>query len=66
MSPVHRCAELGRRGGGPGRWELCWLAGVPEALVLAGGHGREDGVVPASRVWGWRFGCCSGDGSFLV
>ena len=30
-----------------------WLAGVPEALVLAGVHGCEDDVVPVSRMaWG--------------
>jgi hypothetical protein len=44
-SLVLRCSELGRRGGGPRRWESCWLAGKPMTLVLDGDHGREDGVV---------------------
>jgi hypothetical protein len=43
-------SELGRRGGGPGRWESCWLAGEPMTLVLAGDHGREGGVVVSELI----------------
>ena len=47
---LQRCAELGRRGGGPGWWEPFWLAGVPGAQVLAGDLGHGGGVVAGERL----------------
>ena len=46
---------LGRR---PWKVGVSGLAGVPLALVLAGGHGRWDGVAPASLLLG-RWCRCS-------
>ena len=55
VSAWRRVRKLGRR---PWKVGVSGLAGVPLALVLAGGHGRWDGVAPASLLLG-RWCRCS-------
>lgn len=44
VSLGRQCALVGCRGGGPGRWEYCWLASMPRTLMLVGVHGRVGGM----------------------